>query len=262
MTSVRRRVPLIIAHRGGASAELENSWQAFRGAIEGGVEIIEFDVRLTADGELVVYHDDRIYGVSIDDLTYEELRSLIPGLLTLDALLDRVDGLNPETRFVIDLKGRTVDHQVGQVILRRSLVRRCIVTGKHAPSLRRLRRHFPTLRVGLSHGACLTHLHRLPRPARSLAIWLVRAFVLTIGLARMRWASARFAALQYKLLDEATVQSMHRAGIRVDAWTVDDPAVARGLGQLGVDLITSNTPLRLREDPALSVRTHLWRRAV
>ncbi len=49
--------PLIAAHRGGAGLWPENSLTAFRGAVELGVDLIEFDVHLSRDGEVVVIHD-------------------------------------------------------------------------------------------------------------------------------------------------------------------------------------------------------------
>src|SRR5688572_6883761 len=49
--------PLVAAHRGGAALWPENSLTAFRGAIALGIDALEFDVHLTADGEVVVIHD-------------------------------------------------------------------------------------------------------------------------------------------------------------------------------------------------------------
>ena len=70
------------AHRGlhtPDKAVPENSLEAFRRAAEAGWGV-ELDVRLTADGQVVVFHDDtldRVCGASgrVDDFTYEELQS-------------------------------------------------------------------------------------------------------------------------------------------------------------------------------------------
>jgi len=48
---------LIAAHRGGAGLWPENSLLAFRSAIALGVDFLEFDLHLTADGEVIVLHD-------------------------------------------------------------------------------------------------------------------------------------------------------------------------------------------------------------
>ena len=47
----------IVAHRGGWGAAAENTLAAFENAINLGVDMIEFDVRRTGDGRLVVHHD-------------------------------------------------------------------------------------------------------------------------------------------------------------------------------------------------------------
>jgi glycerophosphoryl diester phosphodiesterase len=51
--------PLIVAHRGAPDRALENSLAGFALAAADGADMIEFDVRLTADGEPVVFHDAR-----------------------------------------------------------------------------------------------------------------------------------------------------------------------------------------------------------
>jgi len=52
--------PLVIAHRGGAGLAPENTLAAFKQALDLGVDGIEVDVLLTADQEVVVYHDYRL----------------------------------------------------------------------------------------------------------------------------------------------------------------------------------------------------------
>ncbi len=50
----------ILAHRGGAMARPENTLPAFQHAVELGVDYLEFDMVMTADDRLVVYHDGTI----------------------------------------------------------------------------------------------------------------------------------------------------------------------------------------------------------
>src|SRR3546814_17199025 len=52
--------PLISAHRGGAAYAPENTMTAFANAARLGVDALEMDTQLTADGELVVIHDDTL----------------------------------------------------------------------------------------------------------------------------------------------------------------------------------------------------------
>ena len=81
----------VIAHRGvhdNAHGIFENTLAAFRLAQEVGCWGIEFDVRATADGILVVNHDDTLnrlwgYHVAIANLSFSELRSLEPRIPSL-----------------------------------------------------------------------------------------------------------------------------------------------------------------------------------
>ncbi len=94
----------VYAHRGLHGAAPENSLAAFRAACEKGYGI-ELDVQLTADGELVVFHDgslSRMTGkdASLHSLTYAELRELRLGesaerVPTLREVLSLVDGRVP-----------------------------------------------------------------------------------------------------------------------------------------------------------------------
>jgi glycerophosphoryl diester phosphodiesterase len=49
--------PLVFAHRGGGALWPENTLHAFREAMALGVDVLEMDVRRSADGHLVVFHD-------------------------------------------------------------------------------------------------------------------------------------------------------------------------------------------------------------
>src|SRR5271165_4928125 len=53
-------MPLVFAHRGAPLRAPENSLAAFALAVQGGTDAIECDVQLTADGEVVVMHDDTL----------------------------------------------------------------------------------------------------------------------------------------------------------------------------------------------------------
>ncbi len=100
----------IVAHRGYSGAYPENTLSAFAGAYACGAKTVEFDVRKTKDGELVIYHDDtleRLTGdeTTVADYTYEELLQLDAGdwyskdfekerIPTLDQTLDLLKTTN------------------------------------------------------------------------------------------------------------------------------------------------------------------------
>ncbi|MBK8469157.1 MAG: glycerophosphodiester phosphodiesterase [Actinomycetales bacterium] len=84
-------------HRGARGLVPENTVAGFRAAIDAGCTGVELDVRLTADGEVVVWHDPTLQddkcvcegadlvGARIDALTLEQLRTVDVGSRTLAA---------------------------------------------------------------------------------------------------------------------------------------------------------------------------------
>jgi glycerophosphoryl diester phosphodiesterase len=114
--------PIVIAHRGGAALRPENTLAAFRHAISQNVSVLEFDMNLTADGEIILHHDSTVNAAickadpgsavvagPIRGLTLAQLRSfecgsfvrptssqyeVAPGarMITLDEFLEAVKG--------------------------------------------------------------------------------------------------------------------------------------------------------------------------
>ena len=96
------RKPLMcIAHRGFSGRYPENTLLAFEKAIDAGADIIEFDVTLSVDDHMVVFHDGstkRFTGkmTPVEDLTLKEIQSIDIGagqkIPTLEQVLDKCTG--------------------------------------------------------------------------------------------------------------------------------------------------------------------------
>ena len=76
--------PWIIGHRGVPGEAPENTLSGFELAISQGADLIEIDLHLSADGQLVVIHDDTVDRTTdgtgrVDDLSFDELRALDAG---------------------------------------------------------------------------------------------------------------------------------------------------------------------------------------
>ena len=74
----------VIAHRGASAYFPENTMVSFEGAIALGADMVELDVQLTADGEVVVFHDEKISRCTngrgrIADYTLDKLKRLDAG---------------------------------------------------------------------------------------------------------------------------------------------------------------------------------------
>jgi glycerophosphoryl diester phosphodiesterase len=230
---------LIVAHRGGNPDDIENSATAFIHGINVGSDVIECDLQLSADGDIVIYHNTRYFRAPISSFTTDELRGLIPTLLNIDELLELIDAFDAPARLVLDLKDRNVDRALMPYLRDGALRGRVLITSTYSFGLWRLKRRFPGLRTGLSRGATLTRVRPRLRP-RFAAI--VGPLLLTVMLAQMKMMGIQTAVLQHDLLTARSVGAIRRRGYRLYAWTIDDPERALELRSYGIDYLTTNVP--------------------
>ena len=79
-----RKTPITFAHRGGMNEAPENTFAAFDNAVKEGIDVLELDTRISADGEIVVFHDstlDRTTDGSgkLEETKLADLKRLDPG---------------------------------------------------------------------------------------------------------------------------------------------------------------------------------------
>jgi glycerophosphoryl diester phosphodiesterase len=247
--------PLAIAHRGGAGLWPENTLYAFERAAASGVDVIETDVRATADGELVIFHDDAL------GRTTEGTGPV--GSLTLA----QVKGLDAAYRFTTDggrsfpLRGAGVRVPTLREVFEALPRMRFNIEPKHAaPSLaaplcRLIREHGMTDKVLVASfsGSVLAEFRReCPEVATSAATGEVAHFLALEGAGLAASYSPPMQALQVpehagglRLLTRAFVEAAHGRNLRVHAWTVNDEAGMRRLLDIGVDGIMTDYPDRL-----------------
>lgn len=92
--------PIVLAHAGGENASPHSTPYAYARAVAAGVDVLDLDVRLTADGMLVVHHDETVDRTTngtgrVDELTWAELEALDAAYWfteTCSACTDRPDG--------------------------------------------------------------------------------------------------------------------------------------------------------------------------
>lgn len=109
--------PMIVGHRGAMSVAPENTFPSFEAGLAGGADILELDVQLSADGEVVVFHDtDLFYKTGfpgrVSDHNSEFLRSLDVGShfddsfsgLQIPFLVDVLDWAKGRVNLMIELK--------------------------------------------------------------------------------------------------------------------------------------------------------------
>src|SRR3954468_22233825 len=231
-----------MAHRGGAIEHLENTMPAFEGCVALGYRYLETDVRVTVDGELVVFHDPTLDRVTdragrLDALPWREVQTALIGgrepILRLEDLL----GAWPGVRFNLDIKAAGVLAPLVRIVRRLDVADRiCLASFSDAriPAARRL----------FGSSVC-TSLGPRGVAALRLSSYSLRA----AGLVRIPAGCAQ-VPLQLggrALVDERFVAAAHSCGLQVHVWTVDTPDDVAAQLDLGVDGIMTARPAMLRE---------------
>lgn len=122
---MRERAPLVFAHRGAHSRHRENTIPAFEEAHRLGADGIEFDVRMTRDGVLVVHHDERIPRLGrVAMMDSKEIPAYVP---TFASVLEWLR-TNPTLLADVELKERGHEAQVLEAVREARLTDRCVLT--------------------------------------------------------------------------------------------------------------------------------------
>ncbi|KQQ69174.1 glycerophosphodiester phosphodiesterase family protein [Microbacterium sp. Leaf320] len=239
----KARHPRVLAHRGlvtaagGDSGVWENSAAAFAAAHAAGAEYIETDCQVTADGDVVLFHDETLERLTGDPRAIREVRTRElarifadhGGLLTVSEALSSF----PTSRFNIDVKTAEATDLIGPLLVDHT--HRVLVTSFSDANRR------AAIASTLRAGAAL-------RPATSGGSRTIAALR---SLSALRLSPARalrdIDALQIperhsglRILTPALLRAAHRHDVEVHVWTVNDADDMRRLVAFGVDGVVSD----------------------
>lgn len=224
----RLRNPLRIGHRGAAGHAPENTLTALEQAIKLGVDLVEFDVRRSADGALVLFHDRTVNRTtngegSVEDLSLSILRELDAGGGERIPLLEEALAcLKGRAGVMIELKVRGIAADVCATVKATDFQGTVIY-------------------ASFFHEELLT-VRSLMADAHTLALMEGAPIHPT---AFVTDAQATHAGLALDCVTPASVQALQGNGIKVFVYTVDDPDDIDRMQRLGVDGIISNFPDRI-----------------
>jgi glycerophosphoryl diester phosphodiesterase len=232
--------PLNIGHRGAKGLAPENTLAAFRAGLAAGADGVEFDVQRTADGHLVVFHDDdlkRIAGVGsrIVTSTLGMLRELDVGryfssrfagetIPTLDEVLETLPVdcfVNIEAKRV-RIRSDGLEAGIAEAVRRHNLFDRCVVSCFNPVILWRIGRMDRRIALGLLYDPDLPLLLGVGWPRRIMRVTTLHPWT---------------GQVTKKLVDQA-----HREGRPVFTWTVNTPEEMRRVIDLGVDGLITDRP--------------------
>ena len=220
-----------IAHRGEWRSEgsAQNSRTSLQRALDLNIFGSEIDIWLTTDGHVMVNHDAKYQGISLQDTTFAACKKLrlsngerMPELKHLLKILKKSKS---PTRLIVEVK----PHRDPQ----RS--RDCAAAAVKAIRKRGLEAR--VMYISFSIEACQT-IHALAPDAEVAYLEGDRT---PEELHRMGLTGIDFHISKFKAHPE-WVSEAHQLGMNVNVWTVDSPDDIRAMQALGVDFITTNEP--------------------
>jgi glycerophosphoryl diester phosphodiesterase len=233
--------PLAIAHRGGAGLAAENTMAAFAQAYALGLRYLETDVRLTADGVCVLFHDagtGRLTGSPgrVRTLTWAQLhRRSVLGAGPV-ARLEELLAAFPDARLQIDLKDPRAIGRIAATVRGLGATDRVCLAG--------------TADQWLADARAVLGRHLATAMGWQSTVRLVTAA--RLGLRPRGVVPAPFVHVPVRLQGvpvffDRLVAIAAELGSRVVVWTVDDPAIMVRLLDAGVHGLITDRPDLLRE---------------
>ncbi len=230
---------LVWAHRGASAYAPENTLAAFEKAVEMKADGVELDVQLSADGVVVVAHDEELGRVSdgagyLKDYSFAALRELnfnrthpeyaraqIPTLEEVYELL-KPTGLTVNVEFKTGIFWyRGIEEKVLDLTAKMGMEDRVIYSSFNHYTLTHIRRGKPDAETGLLYSDN----------------W--------IGVAPYAKDVVKVEALHpalYHLQDPEYVETAHQYGLKTHVWTVNDEEYMRMCVRMGVEAIITNKP--------------------
>ena len=229
----------IVAHRGFWNCEeagyAKNSIASLRCAQQAGFWGSEFDVNMTADSVLIVFHDGKVEGKKIEKHNYEDFKyyRLKNGepIPTLDEYLEQAKQ-SPETMLVYELK----KHSCKEV--EEAFVNLSIEKLKEHELLDPSRVMF----ISFSKYICARLSQRLPD---------FDVQYLNGDLKPMKVKKAGIPGIDYNYtllrIHKKWMANARRLGMSTNSWTVNKEGDMRAILKMKIDMLTTDNPLEARE---------------
>lgn len=249
----------VVAHRGDSMFYPENSLPAFKSAIDLGVDIIETDVHISKDGVIFIWHDEDFYQIDgsrrhVTDYFWDEIKALDIGYLFVDKngarpFKGKGHGITkfqnalrefPETRFNVDLKDKKRDLVDGfyKILKEEDAINRVVVASFSSSNLKQIRKL--DTRIITSYGK--EEVLRIVILNKLRLTWIIRLLYKHIPpVIQVPVASGKI-----KVVTRSFIKSLHKLGIKIQVWTINEKEDMRRLYIKGVDGVMTDDPRTLK----------------
>jgi glycerophosphoryl diester phosphodiesterase len=227
---LRGEGPLLkIGHRGAAALAPANTIEAVEAALAHGVDFVELDVFSGPGRKLVLGHSRN--ELEEDPVSLEDM---------LVFLAERA----PKVGVLTDLKFAGVERAFVETLRAHGFVQRALACTSQVPTLQNLARLEPELARSRTHPRGRVYLggHRTFLHVTGPIQWALRVALPYRVRVLVEEVRASAMTLNHRAVTRATVERCHELGIAVFAWTVNDPALARRLDEMGVDGVITDDP--------------------
>jgi len=254
-TNLKPKLPLVVAHRGGAALMPENTLAAFEHALKLGVDQLETDTHLSKDGEVIIMHDPNVATTTngsglISELTLAELKKLnaaaknAKGGVThqeIPTLAQALDLAKAKAGIQIEIKVNAggarypgIEKKVIDLVNARGMTNDVIIISFDFPTLKEIKQIDSRIKTGALVNAQWFGARMLASPEQ-----IVAEIIETTG--------ADFFMPVSTTVTEALVRAVHARGLKIGTWTVNTAGEMKRLAEWGVDGITTNSPDELKK---------------
>lgn len=232
---------MIIAHRGASHDAPENTLASVNLAWERKADAVEVDVHLSKDNRIMVIHDEDTKRTSGDKMVIRESRS--SDLRSLDASNGMDQFRGEKIPFLEEVMATVPDGKVVFIEVKTDtvIIPYLVKLLATSPDKSRL------VVISFDFDVCAMMKKEIPAIP---VFWL--HYTLS-GSYKTKWISRAVDAgldglnFRHTGISQDYVEAVHRSGMKMFAWTVDDPEDAARLIEIGIDGITSNRPAWLKE---------------
>ena len=216
---------LNIAHRGFTRDFPDNTIEAFKAALQLGVDGIEFDVQETADGEFVVFHDDEIDAVKIEHMSLEQVRlHLVDGKYKVPTFVEPLALCSGDILLLIELKTvKAIDRFLE--ILRSHAALDSVVLASFSREI----------------------ISSLSRLAPDIMHALITDFAIDDPSKISSLSQSRFIGVHCSYLTENLVSAAHNRNLIVFVWGCADAGSVRKALSFDIDGIISDCPDEVKQ---------------